>query len=261
MSDRGPREFPGPLQKKKMKIKIGFAFLLLMVSSLSLLAQEKTISVIGEESIKVKPDVAYLLLGVENQNSSAQDALKDNAIIVNRVIGKLKEAGVRQESITIHNPTLSPFFKFQYFPPKISLAGFQAFRRIVVTLNRFEGMERYIDIATKAGANVWGRKGISSFILEGENTCILYSVKDYKKYESQALKKALKEARKKAGEIALSLGKKIKGMRSFSEETYEWRSIDLWLKRFEEGLPSGPKVANLRDIEILITVRVTYTLE
>ncbi len=232
-----------------------------MVSSLSLLAQEKTISVIGEGSIKVKPDVAYLLLGVENQNSSAQDALRENRAIVERVIRRLGEAGVRQESIVIHNHTLSPFFKFQYFPPKISLAGFQTFRRIVITLDGFEGTERYIDIATKAGANVWGRKGLSSFILEGENTCILYSVKDYKRYESQALKKALKEARKKAEEIAVSSGKKIKGMKSFSEETYEWRSVDLWLKKFEEGLPSGPKVANLRDIEILVTVRATYTLE
>lgn len=261
MSDRGPREFPGPLQKKKMKIKIGLVFLLLMVVSLPLSAQEKTISVIGEGSVKVKPDVAYLLFGIENQNTSAQDALRENRAIIERVIGRLKETGIRQESIAIHNPTLSPFFKFQYFPPKVSLAGFQAFRRVVITLDRFEGMERYIDIATKAGANVWGRKGLASFILEGENTCILYSVKDYKKYESQALKKALKEARKKAEEIAVSSGKKIKGMKSFSEETYEWRSIDLWLKKFEEGLPSGPKVANLRNIEILVTVRATYILE
>lgn len=235
--------------------------LLLLFSSLILAQGVSTISVIGEGSIKVRPDVAYLLFGIENQNASAQDALRENKAIVEKVIGGLGEAGVSKESIAIHNPTLSPFFKFQYLPPKVSLAGFQAFRRMVITLDRFEGMERYIDIATKAGANVWGRKGLSSFILEGENTCVLYSVKDYKKYESQALKIALKEARKKAEEIATDLGRKIKRMDSFSEETYEWRSIDLWLKKYEEGLPSGPKVANLRDIEILVTVRATYTLE
>lgn len=245
-----------------MKIKAIIAVSLLLLASPAILAQGKgTVSVIGEGSVKAKPDVAYLLLGIENQNSSAQDALKDNAVIVNRVIGRLKETGVKQESIAIHNPTLSPFFRFQYFPPKISLAGFQAFRRIVITLDGSGGMERYIDIATKAGANVWGRKGLASFLLEGENTCLLYSLKDYKRYESQALKNALKEARKKAEEIALEFGKRIKELESFSEETYEWRSIDLWLKKYEEGLPSGPKVATLRDIEILVTVKATYTLE
>jgi len=52
---------------------------------------QKTISVSSEGSVKVKPDMAYINVGVQTENKSSKEAQQENTTKMNKVMQVLKE--------------------------------------------------------------------------------------------------------------------------------------------------------------------------
>ncbi len=226
--------------------------------------EEQTISVTSKGKVKVTPDVAYLLLGVKTQALSVQEALKENNRIMDLVIKELKAKGIKGENIRVIGPVMRRAGR-AYFQREAP-TGFEVAKKIIVTLDKIgsdpdkmgERVAEIIDGTTKAGANIWGKeKGYDP----RERPCILFSVKEVEKYREQALERALAKAKPEVEKIAANKGLKIKKIKSISK----WKPVsgpDSWWERgYGKDLPEGPKVDSLKDIEISVSVRVTYTVE
>jgi uncharacterized protein YggE len=48
--------------------------------------QQRTISVSSEGTVKVKPDMAYINIGVQTENKSSKEAQQENAVKMNKVM-------------------------------------------------------------------------------------------------------------------------------------------------------------------------------
>jgi len=226
--------------------------------------EEQTISVTSKGKVKVTPDVAYLLSGVKTQALSVQEALKENNRIMALVTKELKAKGIKNENIRVIGPVMSRAGR-TYFQREAP-TGFEVSKKVIVTLDKIgsdpdkmgERVAEIIDGATKAGANVWGRE-------EGydprKKPCVLFSVKEVEKYREQALEKALAEARPQAEKIAASKGLKIKKIKSISKWKHAPGPDSWWEKGYGKDLPEGPKINALNDIEISVSIRVSYTVE
>lgn len=152
-----------------------------------------TIKVSGNGSVTTKPDVAILSLGVVVEDEKLQIAQQQNALISNRVINELKKIGINQNQIETISYTIDQIY--DYPNGKKIFRGYKVKHMLKITIKDISKVGEVIDVATQNGANIIN------------NIEFTISNKDF--YYNIALKKATKNARKKAIEIAKTLGVNI----------------------------------------------------
>ena len=74
-------------------------------------AQVKTLQVTGEGTVSATPDEALLLLAVQTQSTSANQASSDNAAIMSSVIGALANIGIGKSAIQTVSYSLTPIYQ------------------------------------------------------------------------------------------------------------------------------------------------------
>lgn len=165
-------------------------------------ALDRLITVTGQAEIYVKPDVASVGLGVETNGATAQEAQKLNASAMTGVIGALKEKGIDDKDIQTSNLSLFPVYEFQTSAEapkgKSVLVGYRCNNTVHVRVKDVGNVGGLIDSAVTSGAT-----NVHS---------ISFGVLDSKKYEDQALGKAVENAKHKAEVLAQAAGVKIKGV-------------------------------------------------
>ena len=161
-------------------------------------AQEKeivvpSIVVSGVGEVKVKPDIARLELGVQTKNKDSAKAVQQNAAIADAVIKAIKAAGIADADLQTAGYSIYPDYEQQTTPAGGSrpvMSGYQVSNTVRVVVRKLGDTGKVIDGATKAGANWAG--GISLDLNDA----------DKKKAQSEALRKAVAEAREKADIMA-----------------------------------------------------------
>jgi uncharacterized protein YggE len=144
---------------------------------------EKTITVIGEGTTSVVPDIALIRGGVTTQGKTAREASDANSKDMQAVIAALKEAGVAERDIQTTRLSIYP----QMDPNKSGKArivGFQATNQVNVRLHDLTKIAAALDQMIAAGAN--------------EISGISFSVTDPSKALDTARKDAVVDARRKA---------------------------------------------------------------
>ncbi|QUC64310.1 SIMPL domain-containing protein [Nitrosopumilus sp. K4] len=170
-------------------------------------SREKTISVSGQATLEVVPDLLTIRLGTETQEKTAQEALASNSEMMNKVISALKTAGVSEEEISTSSLNIHPVYesyKDERGDYRSKLVGYKVSNIISVETKNLDSAASIIDGAVSAGVN---RIDSVYFSLSPE----IYNV-----LKDQLLEEAVINAREKA-EIALSpLDHKIIGIKSIS---------------------------------------------
>lgn len=184
---------------------IGVSFGKSSVTEVSNVSSENTITVNGQGAISVKPNVAYINVGVEIQRKTAKEASDENAKIMNNIVQALFKLGIKEEELQTVDYYISPVYNYPENEPPV-LVGYMVRNnlRIKITKKLEDGnldigfIGEVIDVATSNGANKIS--GLSFDVLN----------KDELKLE--AIKLAMEDAKKKA-EVALSVvGEKIIGV-------------------------------------------------
>lgn len=171
----------------------------------------RVISVVGEATLKVRPDTAKISLGVEAESKSAHDAVRQNAQVMQGVMEALRAAGLRDDQISTACYSVFSFTKEE----EISTGPAEPKKRIQVTYYRctnvitastedLSAVGRLIDAAVSKGAN--RVDGIS------------YEVKDLDMLKLKALRQASEQALRKATAIAEGFGAKITGLLAAREQ-------------------------------------------
>ncbi len=212
-----------------------------------------SITVNGTGSVKVDPDTASVSLGVNTVNREAKEAQKENAEIMDKVIGKLKSLGVRDDQMKTQNFNVYP--NYDYSGDREKITGYSVSNILEVTTKDIDNVAALIDGAAEAGANV--------------NYGISFYVEDPSRYYGEALQQAVKNAGTSAGYIAASLGVNLGKAKSVTEESrgyaYSDTAVNSTMAMAKEeaaaDMSAGGKATGISYDKIEITARVSAVYE
>jgi len=155
----------------------------------------------GTGEVQVRPDLARLNLGVQNQAKDSTAAAEANAALTAKVVEAIKRAGVAERDIQTAGYSIYPQYESRPRPGAAPgqdfeqvLVGYQVSNTVRVTVRKIGDTGRVLDAAVKAGANV--AQGIA-FDLD---------VPTATRAREEALRLAVADALRKAKVIAEAAG-------------------------------------------------------
>ena len=163
----------------------------------------RTITVIGEGKVKIKPDIARANIGVEVMKNSVKEASDANKAALEAVLAALKAQGIEEKDIQT-----SGFSIFaERFGPEGPLpedqTNYRVSNNVSVVIRDLEKVGAILDAAIEAGANnIYG---------------IEFGLDNTEAVQAEARKEAVANARAKAEELAELNGVTAGGVVSVSE--------------------------------------------
>lgn len=225
------------MYKKLAVVIIGIT--ILMIPAAASFAEEgdghSTIEVTGRAKIMAMPDAAFLSLAVESTADQAQDAVRKNAVLAERVLKVLKKLSEKSDEIKTSAYSLSPVYEKGN---RASPSGYRVRNTIILKTNNLDKVGAFIDEAAKAGAN---RLGSLTFSSDREEAL-------RKDAAAEAVRQAIKSAENLAGAADL----KVKRIISISYAP-KWR-IPSPMLMADMGSPSTPVEAGQISIEATVNV-------
>lgn len=202
------------------------------------------IAVNGEGSIKVKPDIAYLSLGVQTQNSNAKVAQSENATKMNNVMTALKQLGIKEEDIQTTQYSMYPNHVYNHNTGKSTIDGYTVQNMVRVVIRNLDSVGTVIDTVSKNDSNL-----INS---------IEFGISNTSKYYLEALSKATTDAKGKADAIAktisVSISKPSKVIESGQSSPIIYEARVMMDKQAEAtSISSG-----MLEVTASVTVEYTY---
>ncbi len=168
------------------------------VSAETAQAAPYTITVGANGSVMVEPDVAYLRLAVETRGKKATEAQQANAKQFAGVEKTLHETfGIAKKDVTTTGFDVQPEYDYTEKDGRV-LKGYIAVHSLQVTYRKLPDIGKLFDALTESGANR----------LDG----VQFSTEKKEQYELDALKKAMENAAAKAGVLATSANRQLKGV-------------------------------------------------
>jgi hypothetical protein len=161
------------------------------------------ISVTGEATVSVPPDLAQVDAGVTSDAKTAREASDANNAAMAKVLSALKGAGIEEKDYQTSRLSLQP----QYPPNRTGpspVAGYRASNRVTIRVRDVTKIANVIDTLVGAGANDIG--GIS------------FMVSQASKLLDDARTRAVADARRKAEIYAKAAGVMLGAPLSISEE-------------------------------------------
>ncbi|MCT4562781.1 MAG: SIMPL domain-containing protein [Maledivibacter sp.] len=167
------------------------------------------VEVNGLGTVKVKPDIAYISIGVETFNTDAKKAQDTIASKMDNIIGALKKNGIKDEDIKTTGYSIYKTNRYDAAglgEKEKRTEGYNARNVAQVTIRNIDTVGKIIDLAGKEGANIINN--------------IRFGISDEEKYYGEALKLAMKNASGKAEAILSSFGAKLGKPYRVKENSY-----------------------------------------
>jgi len=212
------------------------------VTSVQVEKEVNKVTVNGAGTVTLKPDVAYINIGINTKDlvaSVAQDANKEG---MNKVIEALKNAGVKEDNITTENYSI---YKQVDYDNDTKIEYVNVNNTIKVKVKDLDSIGKLIDVSADAGAN-----SINSIRFEVEDKSTAYN---------KALRLAMTDAKGKATAIMGTFGKMPGTPSSVNESSYsggifyENTLSDVSAKTLSATTSISPK-----NIEVTANVSVEY---
>jgi uncharacterized protein YggE len=153
---------------------------------------QPAISVSGEATISVPPDLAQIDAGVASDAKTAKDAAEANNAAMGKVLAALKGAGIDEKDVQTSRLSLQPQYAPNRAGPPSSVTGYRASNRVTIKLHDLTKVASVIDTLVAAGANDIGNVG--------------FTVAQPSKLLDEAREKAVADARRKAEIYAKAAG-------------------------------------------------------
>ena len=200
------------------------------------------ISVTGEASVSVPPDLAQVDGGVTSDGKTAREASDTNNAAMGKVLLALKGAGIDEKDFQTSRLSLQP----QYAPNRSGpspVVGYRASNRVTIRVRDITKVANVIDVLVGAGANEVG--GIN------------FMVSQASKLLDDAREKAVADARRKADIYAKAAGVTLGEPLSISEEG---SSVPLYRGKMAAPMAAGAQVAQGEET-LSVTVSVTWAIK
>lgn len=188
-----------------MSIRSGFTLALVGAAIVALLATtgctkviaapaeaaDNTVTTLGSGMVQAPPDQATMYFGVTKRSPNARAALSNASKTADAITLALAKQGIEKKDIQTRNLSVSP--RWDNAGRKVT--GYDASVQVAVTVRDIASLGDVIDAATNAGSRQ----------TEGP----IFSLSEDSDFETQAIEKAVADARKKAEAMAAAAGKTL----------------------------------------------------
>lgn len=209
---------------------------------------QKSISVSSEGTVKVKPDMVYINVGVQTENKSSKVAQQENTTKMNKVMQVLKGLKIADVDIKTSQYTIYPMETYSEKDKVSVVTGYRVNNTLEITIRDISKVGAVIDAVTASGANT-----VSN---------IRFTVADPDKYYLQALQNATVKAKAKADTLAKQFGIKI-GLPSQINETSGGSNPPIMYSAMDSAKSSveAAPMTNISsgELEIKASVGLVYT--
>lgn len=176
---------------------------LLLTHAQGAFAQTRTITVTGEASAHVSPDMAVLSLGVTTFAQTAAAAMADNSAALQAVSARLAAAGIEPRDLQTSGLSLGPNVTSYDSAGVPVVSGYTATIMLTVRVRDLEKLGALVDAAIRDGANT----------LNG----LTFDVAEPGPAQDRARAQAVEEALRRAGLLASAAGVRLGKVLSISE--------------------------------------------
>jgi uncharacterized protein YggE len=148
---------------------------------------QSTITVIGEGTVSIEPDMVQATIGVEIVRPTVKEASAEADVVMNAVFQALQEQGVAEKDM--QTSSFSVWTDQSYTPDgSLGEVAYRVSNQVNVTIRDLDKVGDILDAAMAVGANsIYG---------------VSFSLSDPEEVESEARAKAVDNARAKAQELA-----------------------------------------------------------
>jgi uncharacterized protein YggE len=186
-----------------------FGIALIATPALAQVNPPPTISVSGEGTVSVPPDLAVVDGGVTTDAKTAREAAEANNAAMAKVLAALKSAGIAEKDMQTSRLSLFPQYAQQTRPnpnpgPNV-ISGYRASNRVTIRVRDVTKVAGTIDALVASGANEVG--GISFMVTKASQLL------------DDARSEAVADARRKAEIYAKAAGVKLGAPISISEDS------------------------------------------
>lgn len=165
-------------------------------------APVRTMSVTGMGQVSLKPDLAYINIGVHTEAATASAASADNSSKTEKLLAALKAAGIAENDLRTTNFSIYANAKYGPDGQPTGETVYMVDNTVNVTVRDLAKLGDILDKSVDAGAN-----NINS---------IQFDVADKTAALSQARKSAVEAARKQAEELASAAGVTLGSIQNIS---------------------------------------------
>ncbi len=215
---------------------------LLTAPALAQVIPPAAISVTGEATVSVPPDLAEIGGGVTSEAKTAREASEANNAAMGKVLQALKGAGIEEKDIQTARLSLQPQSAPNRSGPS-AIAGYRASNRVTIRVRDVTKVASVIDTLVGAGANEIG--GIN------------FVVSQASKLLDEARERAVADARRKAEIYAKAAGVTLGAPLSISEEG---NSAPAPYRRMAAGMAASAPVAQGEET-LQVTVSVSWAIK
>jgi uncharacterized protein YggE len=221
---------------------VALAGALLAAPVLAQVIPPATISVTGEATVSVPPDLAQIDGGVTSEAKTAREASEANNAAMGKVLQALKGAGIEEKDVQTSRLSLQPQSAPNRTGPS-TVAGYRASNRVTIRVRDVAKVANAIDTLVGAGANEIG--GIN------------FVVSQASKLLDEARERAVADARRKAEIYAKAAGVTLGAPLSISEEG---NSAPVPYRRMAAGMAVSAPVAQGEET-LAVTVSVSWAIK
>jgi len=215
---------------------------LLTAPALAQVIPPAAISVTGEATVSVPPDLAEINGGVTSEAKTAREASEANNAAMGKVLQALKGAGIEEKDIQTARLSLQPQSAPNRSGPS-AIAGYRASNRVTIRVRDVTKVASVIDTLVGAGANEIGG--------------IHFVVSQASKLLDEARERAVADARRKAEIYAKAAGVTLGAPLSISEEG---NSTPAPYRRMAAGMAASAPVAQGEET-LAVTVSVSWAIK
>lgn len=116
-------------------------------------AQAPVVELTVSETVNSAPDTVQVGAGVITRALSAQQAVRDNATAMQKLVDRIKALGVAEKDIQTSNFSLDAQFNYPPNGGSPMFAGYQASNQVSVKLRQIDKTGEVLDALVAAGAN------------------------------------------------------------------------------------------------------------
>jgi uncharacterized protein YggE len=221
---------------------VALAAALLTAPALAQVNPPASISVTGEATVSVPPDLAEIDGGVTSEAKTAREASEANNTAMGKVLQALKGAGIEAKDIQTSRLSQQPQSAPNRSGPS-AIAGYRASNRVTIRVRDVSKVANVIDTLVGAGANEIG--GIN------------FVVSQASKLLDEARERAVADARRKAEIYAKAASVTLGAPLSISEEG---NSAPAPYRRMAAGMAASAPVAQGEET-LAVTVSVSWAIK
>jgi uncharacterized protein len=221
----------------------GFTVAIPKESSVITTEETRIINVNGVGSVRAKPDMCIVSLGVVSEGKEAKESQNENSRISNLIIEALKKLEIKEEDIQTVEYSVNPIYKYEDGRTPV-ISGYQTVQMFSVKVYDLTKSGIVIDNATEVGAN--RINGVS------------FDIKDKDAMKLRAIEAAVKDARIKADTALAASSEKVMELINMNVND-SMPSTPVPMRGVNDA--SGKEAAQVMagQMEIIISVNASYS--